>query len=466
MGTVDASTPTAGLVSGCLETGDEELLSAGFAAPTHGSAVARPERMRLAYAGLMLFMVVYCARPEDWIPGVTRIPFAKVAALAALAGLGLSVARQPRVLRQLPRETVYLILLFVQLCLTIPFSPVWRGGAFYKVFGGFSKIVLIAPIIVLAVDSLRRLRRLLFIQAIAVAAMAVAAVWENPRQSGVFERLSGVLGGAFSNPNDFAFAIALSFPFCWMFLLETSSLLKKSAWALLMVVMLYAVLSTYSRGGLLALGASAGLSAWEFGVKGRRRGLVAFAALVALGLALLASPVQYVNRAKTILHPDLDSTGSAQARRMELRRSLEVTAEHPLFGVGPGNFQIVAGDWHETHNTFTQFSAEAGIPALTLFLLILRRSFLNLRHAERLTSRPRHRLYAGAIRASLAGFVIGSCFASVAYLFFPYFLAGYASALGRIASQSNAQPAQARQAAERADFMASSGTEHQPLTPI
>jgi O-antigen ligase len=339
---------------------------------------------------------------------------------------------------------VYLILLFVQLCMTVAFSPAWKGGAFKTVFNDFSKIVLIVPIIALAVNTIERLRRLLFIQAVTVAAIVVAALVEDHRLSGAFGRLSGVLGGAYDNPNDLAFAIALSFPFCLMFLIETSSLLKKLAWVLVMVIMVYAVLSTYSRGGLLALLASMGMSAWELGLRERRRSLAVLMGLSALGLVILAGPVDYGDRLATIWRPERDPTGSAQARRRELIRSLEVTAEHPLFGVGPGNFPIVSGDWHDTHNTFTQFSAEAGIPALTLFLLMLRRSFRNLRDTKRLAARPGHLLHAGAIRASLAAFVVGSCFASVAYLFFPYFLVGYASALRQIAGSSGTPSAQAR----------------------
>src|SRR5712692_1028590 len=31
-----------------------------------------------AYVSLLLFMVVYCARPEDWIPGLSTVPLAKL----------------------------------------------------------------------------------------------------------------------------------------------------------------------------------------------------------------------------------------------------------------------------------------------------------------------------------------------------------------------------------------------------
>ena len=32
-----------------------------------------------AYVALLLFMAIYCARPEDWIPGLSHAPLAKIA---------------------------------------------------------------------------------------------------------------------------------------------------------------------------------------------------------------------------------------------------------------------------------------------------------------------------------------------------------------------------------------------------
>jgi hypothetical protein len=116
-----------------------------------------------------------------------------------------------------------------------------------------------------------------------------------------------------------------------------------------------------------------------------------------------------------------------------LWRSIEVTLEHPLFGVGPGNFEVTSGVWHVTHNSYTQMSSEGGIPALVLFIVILSYGFKNLRRAKRLSGHKKElKLLAKALRGSLAGFVVGAFFASYAYQFFPYFLVAYSTALLRI----------------------------------
>jgi O-antigen ligase len=129
--------------------------------------------------------------------------------------------------------------------------------------------------------------------------------------------------------------------------------------------------------------------------------------------------------------------GSAQGRQRLFWRSVEVTKEHLLFGIGPGSFAEVSGAWHDTHNSFTQMSSEGGVPALILYVLILLRGFESVRVTKRLARGQKElRLLAGALQASLAGYIVGSVFSSVAYQFFPYFIVAYITALLGIAKKS------------------------------
>jgi O-antigen ligase len=121
---------------------------------------------------------------------------------------------------------------------------------------------------------------------------------------------------------------------------------------------------------------------------------------------------------------------SAQQRKELLFISLKVTAQHPLFGVGPGNFAIVSGVWLATHNSYTQMSAEGGIPAFLLYVLILWRGIANVRDISKYPKTgKRVRLFSMALGASLAAYLVGSFFASVAYQVFPYCLVAYTGVL-------------------------------------
>jgi len=388
----------------------------------------QPHSMTFAYVTVWLFTLVYFARPGDWI----ALPFAQIVGVfVILAFLGSLLSG---VLPALwwSWDVVLLLLLFAQICLAVPFG-IWPGASF-QVAEEFAKIIVITLAIIVASNSLARLRRLIYIQTAAVMIMAVlvATGYGGSLQGAAGSRTVGIVGGVFQNPNDLALAIALIFPFAFAFAVRADKLVWKLVWMVAMLVATYTCMTTYSRSGLLALLAAATISFWEFVMKGRR---LSWALLVVPGVALIlvASPSGLGQRMVSIFQPDADVTGSSQQRREILIRSLEVTAENPLVGVGPGNFPIVSGMWKVTHNSYTQLSAEAGLPALFLFLLLGRCSFSNLRRARQLDPNNQELvMWAGSLQASLAALAVGALFSSIAFHYFPYFLIGYTGALYRL----------------------------------
>src|SRR5215472_1569445 len=232
-------------------------------ATAQSHSVQRSEPLAGAYFWLLAFFVVYCARPEDWIPALRVVPLAKITGVCAVAAFALSLGQA----RRLPREVLYLFLLFVQLCLAAAFSPVWRGGAFNSVLE-FSKVVVIVPVVALAVTALARLRWLIFTQTASVLAVAIVSLVKSQIRGG---RLEGVLGGFYGNSNDLALAIVLTVPFCLVFMLVARGGFRKALWLLATTVMTYALFRTGSRAGLLAFVAASGVLLREFGIKGGRR---------------------------------------------------------------------------------------------------------------------------------------------------------------------------------------------------
>jgi O-antigen ligase len=136
--------------------------------------------------------------------------------------------------------------------------------------------------------------------------------------------------------------------------------------------------------------------------------------------------------------------GSLEAREELLKRSISLALHNPIFGVGPGNFPVLSGDWHVAHNSYTELAAEAGFPALFLFVLLFALSFRKVGQIRKLpgyAADENIRLWTSALWASLAAYVIGSMFASTEYNLFPYFMVGYVCALYRIAAQPVEAPA-------------------------
>ena len=89
--------------------------------------VADPTKM--AFFWLCGFFVVYCARPEDWIPGLRYVPLAKITAILAIWGLVSSLGRTQRTFKDLPKEAKLLLAMIGLLFLGAFLSPIWKGGA-------------------------------------------------------------------------------------------------------------------------------------------------------------------------------------------------------------------------------------------------------------------------------------------------------------------------------------------------
>lgn len=388
-----------------------------------------------AYAALLAFMFVYFARPEDWIPGLSSVPLAKITGLLALVALACSIGQFRQ---RIPREVVLLFLLVGQLFAASLLSPVWPGGAL-KVTLDFSKILLVALLITGVVTTSKRLRWLLFSQAVSAAVIAAVVVWKGRLLLG---RLEGILEGNYADPNDLALALTLSLPLCLALLFLSRSWIGKMFWCVSMAVMAYVIFLTGSRGGFLALLVVTCICLWEFAVRGRRRYLLLVAALAGAILWQYAGGM-LAARFQGTFDSDDDATAayaSAQARQQLFWRSVEVTTEHPLLGVGPGNFDQVSGLWHTTHNSFALMSSEAGIPALLLYVMILWLGFKKLRAAMRLARGQKESyVLARALYASFFGFLVGSFFLSWAYQFLPYILVAYAGSLQSIAKKAAVQ---------------------------
>jgi len=397
------------------------------------STVASPERRsQLGYRLMLGFSFLYFLRPEDFIPGLSALHLARITAAAAVLALLLSTNK--RLQGGIPFEVKIIVAMFGWMSLTIPFAY-WRTGSLELVFVEFSKVVIVALALTFTVKRVEELRRLMFVQAFAMALLTTVSVFAHNAVQG---RLGGVNHALLENPNGLAMNVALNWPLCLVFLLTSRGLLRKSFWAVSMLVMIYAVLATYSRAGFLALAVAAGLCVWDFGVRGRRLYMLVGAAFC-LFVCMLVVPKDYGKRLETLVgtfqEGDLDR-GSTEARQDLLRLSLKVTAAHPIFGVGPGNFSPYTGFWHVTHNTYTQFSSECGVPGLLLFLILIWGAFRNLRYVQNRSPSSGTNdltLYASALKAALASYILAGFFCSSAYDLFPYYLVLYTTLLYRLA---------------------------------
>ncbi len=400
----------------------------------------KPAAPTAGFFWLTAFYVVYCARPEDWIPGLTYVPLAKISGVLALLALLTCLGRTKRKIGDIPWEGRFLLGMIGILSLSAVLSPVWRGGAITHTLD-FAKIAVLWILTFLLVTDFAKLRRLIYIQSASVAIISVVSIILGRGQ----ERLEGVLGGIYSNSNDLAFAIALTLPFCLAFLLTGKGVLVRLCWTAAILIMGLALFMTASRSGFICLVISGIMCLWHFGVKGRRLYLIVASVfglitlLTFAGRPLADRMVAMSGQVET--QEQNRAYGSYEERKYLINRAIQGIEHYPVLGIGIRNFRMYSGVWKDVHMTYLQIAVEGGIPSLILYLLFLGSAFRNLRKVRRSRDLDEQtKLFVGGLHGSMIGFVIGALFAPVAYQFFPYFYVAYSSVLLAIVKERKELP--------------------------
>ncbi|MGC1372672.1 MAG: O-antigen ligase family protein, partial [Candidatus Sulfotelmatobacter sp.] len=257
--------------------------------------------------------------------------------------------------------------------------------------------------------------------------------------------------GILENPNDLAINVAINFPLCVAFFFAAKKIGSKAFWSISLIFMVWAVIATYSRSGLLAMMVSVLICLWEFGVKGKRAIVMVSAVFVGMvAVGVIAVTPNYLIRVESIFRGNIEGSGdrnSREARKELLIDSLTIMTSHPVFGIGPGNLPSYTLTWRVAHNTYAELGAETGIPGFLLFVLLLG---LTLRKIRRIRKLPGYdssediRLWTSGLWAAMAAYSAGALFSSTEYNLFPYFMVGYVCAVYQIASvpQAATEPRQ------------------------
>jgi len=386
---------------------------------------------------LSAFYLVYCARPEDWIPGLSHVPLAKITGILAFLGMFSSLNSSKRRFKDLPRECHYLLAMSGILFVSGLFSPIWKGGAINHTID-FSKVCIAWILTFLLISDFARLRRIIFIQAGSVALICIVSIVKGHSQA----RLEGVLGGIYSNPNDLAFAVVLSLPFCLAFLLTAKNGLKKVLWLVGMLCMLAALFLTASRGGFVTLVVAGTVCLWHFGVKGKRFFLIVSTVVIGAVLLVVAGGPLISRFVAISGEGDSEQQNKAyesyEQRRFLMVKAIEGIENYPILGLGARNFQVYSTVWRDVHMTYLQIAVEGGVFCLVLYLMFFARGFRNLRRLnKRRDLDPEIKLFSAALYSSLVGFVVGALFSPEAYQYFPYFAVCYTATLAALVDEKD-----------------------------
>ena len=251
--------------------------------------------------------------------------------------------------------------------------------------------------------------------------------------TGFQDRVYGPPGSHFSGNNEFAVVMAMNIPLLVLWLRETKH--RKLRWVLMAMIGLSyaAVLSSWSRGGLITLGVATLFLLWN----GKRRYL-SIPLLFAGGvLALTVLPTKWFERMGSIGTYQQDD--SATCRLEVWRVGLTYAREHPITGAGFDGWIAVQPNPENPiawHSSYVQMLTEHGLPGFTLWCLLLFGTMFSLSRlagmARRARAPPWVGDYAAMLCASLAAYAAGGLFLGLAYWDIPYHLIVLSVLLGQL----------------------------------
>jgi putative inorganic carbon (HCO3(-)) transporter len=415
-----------------------------------------PARRDWAFIGLMTFTAVLYFRPQDNIPGLAPLHLAELSAIAALLALVIGRLSAGKSITRFTPELGGVLALGAIILITAPFS-IWMGGAIGMFTDVYVKIILIFLLMLNTLQSSRRVDKFLWLIVLASGYLAFRALFDSARGINLIEngRVQGAVSGMFGNPNDLALNMVVVIPLAVSLALRAASTIPRVGAALCAVMMLGAVVASQSRGGTVGLAVV--ILILGVSIARKKPGFAVAAALVLL-LGVPLTPPSYWQRVSSIMDESLDSSGSRTTRREVMGESFQAFLDHPLTGVGAGQFKDYDPKnreqaWAESHNAVLQVAADLGVSGVAVFLFLVARALMAGRQARQLLGklnvRPAGRRKAkdsagaaavtpaevdwiqshgSALLAALAGWFFCALFASVAYGWTFYYLVALAIA--------------------------------------
>jgi|SRR6201991_1717823 len=410
-----------------------------FATPARTGQTALKAGHLVSFLGLFIFTFLVFFRPYEWSPSMTWL--SKGALITAIATLLFFVPTQLGLENQLtirPREVNLVLLLLLLGFLSVPLATDKLRA--WNAFVDYIKVVIMFIVMVNVIRNESRLKALILLILVASCIVSIGGLNEYRAGNLAVEgkRITGIIGNLFENPNDLALHLVTVIPIVIALGLGSRNPFSKLLYFGTSFILLAGTVVTFSRAGFLGLICMFGVLAWRLMRGNKPIVFIGGALLVVLFLAL--APGAYRSRLATT------KDDSATARTDELKRSIYITIRHPLLGVGMNNFVVYSNSEHATHNAYTQVSSEVGVPAGVIYVLFLVAAFKRTRrmpHPREVDKRDRGLPYlAIGLQAALVGFMVSSFFASVAFVWYIYYLVAYIICIDRFWIASGKMPLQ------------------------
>jgi putative inorganic carbon (HCO3(-)) transporter len=323
------------------------------------------------FIGIVNYLTLIYVRPMDFVPLLQGLPLVFIMGAATFGFVVINTVFNRGAFVRTPQNFM-IVWLFIAAVFS-HLSNNFFGGALSSA-KEFLNLIFVYYLAVSLVTTEKRLRIIMWLLVVLTLYLAVTGIYQGITGIGIGGetmirgRIRGI--GIFNDPNDLCLAFLMVMPFLAYRIAARKSLGEFAVAGGSFAVLLWALLMTNSRGGMLAFLTAMGLLFMRrFGRKvGFALAFLGIAGIFAMGPSRLT---------------DLSARGESAYGRVEAwSAGLTMFKWRPLFGVGMDRFT----DYHVlvAHNSFVHTAAELGLFGLIPWVLII---FVSLRNTYQVGTR-------------------------------------------------------------------------------
>jgi len=389
--------------------------------------VSIPVSFFYPYYGILIWTWITFFNPHRFTWGfMYNAPVAAAIAIPTLLGCLFTTNINRNIFK---RETLLLGGLWAWFCITFINAltvPLFQGHIEYAKLEliRVSKVLLITFVMILLVTTRQRLKYLVAVTAMSFGLLVVKGAIFGIRTAGE-SRVWGPPDSFLTDNNAFALAVNISLPM----LLFLASEQKKRVYRLgIYLIFLCAVLSvilSYSRGGLLGLGAVL----FAITLKSRYKSVSILLLAISFMAVITFAPPQWMERMGGLAHGEVDESG--HQRLVSWGTSWNFALDYPITGGSfnalpnvelfrryqtepmPGGFESSG-----PHSIYFQVLEEQGFTGVALYFSLVCSCWVSLfnlrRRARRSPATEWIVPYANMIEVSLFGFLVSGAFLGLA----------------------------------------------------
>ncbi|MDD2725358.1 MAG: putative O-glycosylation ligase, exosortase A system-associated [Methylovulum sp.] len=379
--------------------------------------------LKKPYIGILLWSWLSYMNPHRLAYGFAyNMPFAQITALTLLVSMVLS--KDTRKLPVNGLTTIWIVfVLFMGLTTVFAYFPDAAQTQYLRIV----KIQFIVFLTMMLMTDLEKIRQLIWVIVLSLGYFSVKGGLFTLLTGGSY-RVWGPESSFIEDNNSLAVAVLMTIPLMiYLYQSSRKSLIKKGL-LVAIVLSLFTVLGSQSRGALLAIATVVAF----FWLKTDKKMVSGILILIISGTMLLFLPESWFQRMDTIQTYDQDASAMGRINAWEYAFN---AANHQLLGMGLDSWSLETfylyapnpKDVHAAHSIYFSVLADHGWIGLILFLSIFFMTWRKLSKIIKATSKDDNlseiNSMAKMIQVSLLAYFSGGAFLSLSYFDLPWHLA-------------------------------------------